>query len=220
MISSRRTGRDSLLFVYGTLRPFVDIPMAQWLRRAARYVGPGDDARPALRSRRLSRHARRARSRRIRRRRLVSRVEPARFGACSIATKRGVRGKPRFVRARCVVRFARGGAHDGLGLSVLATPSSARRESRAATIACTVTLVRGDRHRRAQYHVDGRNVGDDSRASSTLRPERRIPTRLSRRRSGAVGDRRTEIMSHFTDLTATPNSRERETDSSANGDGS
>ena len=40
MISSRLTARDSLLFVYGTLRPFVAIPMARWLRRAARYVGP------------------------------------------------------------------------------------------------------------------------------------------------------------------------------------
>lgn len=40
MISSRLTARDSLLFVYGTLRPFVDIPMARWLRRVARYVGP------------------------------------------------------------------------------------------------------------------------------------------------------------------------------------
>jgi gamma-glutamylcyclotransferase (GGCT)/AIG2-like uncharacterized protein YtfP len=40
MISSRLTGRDSLLFVYGTLRPFVAIPIASWLRRAARYVGP------------------------------------------------------------------------------------------------------------------------------------------------------------------------------------
>jgi gamma-glutamylcyclotransferase (GGCT)/AIG2-like uncharacterized protein YtfP len=40
MISSPLTGRDSLLFVYGTLRPFVDIPMAKWLRRAAHYVGP------------------------------------------------------------------------------------------------------------------------------------------------------------------------------------
>jgi hypothetical protein len=27
MISSRLTGRDSLLFVYSTLRPFVDIEM-------------------------------------------------------------------------------------------------------------------------------------------------------------------------------------------------
>ena len=40
MISSRPTRRDSLLFVYGTLRPFVDIAMASWLRRVARYLGP------------------------------------------------------------------------------------------------------------------------------------------------------------------------------------
>lgn len=40
MISPRLSRRDSLLFVYGTLRPFVDIPMARWLRDAARYVGP------------------------------------------------------------------------------------------------------------------------------------------------------------------------------------
>src|SRR5688572_26395197 len=39
MISSRLTGRDSLLFVYGTLRPFVDIAMANWLRRSARHLG-------------------------------------------------------------------------------------------------------------------------------------------------------------------------------------
>jgi gamma-glutamylcyclotransferase (GGCT)/AIG2-like uncharacterized protein YtfP len=31
--------RDSLLFVYGTLRAFVDIPMARQLRRCARHVG-------------------------------------------------------------------------------------------------------------------------------------------------------------------------------------
>jgi gamma-glutamylcyclotransferase (GGCT)/AIG2-like uncharacterized protein YtfP len=41
MISSRQLRRDSLLFVYGTLRPFVEIPMARWLAAAARYVGPG-----------------------------------------------------------------------------------------------------------------------------------------------------------------------------------
>jgi gamma-glutamylcyclotransferase (GGCT)/AIG2-like uncharacterized protein YtfP len=40
MISSPLTARDSLLFVYGTLRPFVGIPMAKWLLRAAHYVGP------------------------------------------------------------------------------------------------------------------------------------------------------------------------------------
>jgi gamma-glutamylcyclotransferase (GGCT)/AIG2-like uncharacterized protein YtfP len=40
IISSRYPQRDSLLFVYGTLRPFVDIPMARWLQSVARYVGP------------------------------------------------------------------------------------------------------------------------------------------------------------------------------------
>jgi gamma-glutamylcyclotransferase (GGCT)/AIG2-like uncharacterized protein YtfP len=40
MISSRLSGRDSLLFVYGTLRPFVTIPMARWLAMTAQYVGP------------------------------------------------------------------------------------------------------------------------------------------------------------------------------------
>jgi len=40
MISSRLRGRDSLLFVYGTLRPFVDIPMTRWLRSVAIPVGP------------------------------------------------------------------------------------------------------------------------------------------------------------------------------------
>jgi gamma-glutamylcyclotransferase (GGCT)/AIG2-like uncharacterized protein YtfP len=40
MISSRLSGREVLLFVYGTLRPFVDIEMARWLRSAARYLGP------------------------------------------------------------------------------------------------------------------------------------------------------------------------------------
>jgi gamma-glutamylcyclotransferase (GGCT)/AIG2-like uncharacterized protein YtfP len=39
MISSPRAKRDSLLFVYGTLRPFVDIPMARWLEHVATYVG-------------------------------------------------------------------------------------------------------------------------------------------------------------------------------------
>ena len=40
IITSRFPQRDSLLFVYGTLRPSVDIPMARWLKRVARYVGP------------------------------------------------------------------------------------------------------------------------------------------------------------------------------------
>lgn len=40
MISSRPKRRDSLLFVYGTLRPFSNVAMARWLRRSARYLGP------------------------------------------------------------------------------------------------------------------------------------------------------------------------------------
>ena len=39
MISSRLARRDSLLFVYGTLRPFADVEMAKWLRSSARYLG-------------------------------------------------------------------------------------------------------------------------------------------------------------------------------------
>jgi gamma-glutamylcyclotransferase (GGCT)/AIG2-like uncharacterized protein YtfP len=39
MISARLTQRDSLLFVYGTLRAFFDIPMARRLRREARWLG-------------------------------------------------------------------------------------------------------------------------------------------------------------------------------------
>lgn len=40
MISPRLRQRDSLLFVYGTLRPFSVVPMALHLRERARYVGP------------------------------------------------------------------------------------------------------------------------------------------------------------------------------------
>jgi gamma-glutamylcyclotransferase (GGCT)/AIG2-like uncharacterized protein YtfP len=62
MISSRFHGRDSLLFVYGTLRPFVDVPMTLWLKTVAAYAGPAKargrlydlgpypGLRPALRS--------------------------------------------------------------------------------------------------------------------------------------------------------------------------
>jgi len=39
MISSSVTQRDSLLFVYGTLRAFVDIPMARRLRLCGRHLG-------------------------------------------------------------------------------------------------------------------------------------------------------------------------------------
>jgi len=39
MISARSTERDSLLFVYGTLREIFDIPMARRLRREGRSLG-------------------------------------------------------------------------------------------------------------------------------------------------------------------------------------
>jgi gamma-glutamylcyclotransferase (GGCT)/AIG2-like uncharacterized protein YtfP len=39
MISSSVLKRDSLLFVYGTLRPVVTIPMARWLTCVARHAG-------------------------------------------------------------------------------------------------------------------------------------------------------------------------------------
>ena len=41
MIASSIAKRDSLLFVYGTLRPFTGIPMARWLARVAVRVGAG-----------------------------------------------------------------------------------------------------------------------------------------------------------------------------------
>jgi gamma-glutamylcyclotransferase (GGCT)/AIG2-like uncharacterized protein YtfP len=40
MISSSGQKRDSLLFVYGTLRPCSNTAMARWLASEARYVGP------------------------------------------------------------------------------------------------------------------------------------------------------------------------------------
>ena len=39
IISSRMRERDSLLFVYGTLRPFAAIPMSRWLSTVAVHVG-------------------------------------------------------------------------------------------------------------------------------------------------------------------------------------
>jgi gamma-glutamylcyclotransferase (GGCT)/AIG2-like uncharacterized protein YtfP len=102
MISSRLTERDSLLFVYGTLRPFVDIPMARWLRRVARHVGPAttrgrlyDLGRyPCLRStggprERVVGDVYRVAARRVFR--VLDRYEA------------------RFVRERCIVKLARGG---------------------------------------------------------------------------------------------------------------
>lgn len=109
MISSRRTGRDSLLFVYGTLRPFVDIPMAKWLRRNAHYIGPA-----TLRGRLydLGRYPglHFARSRRDWVFGDVYRVvNPRVFRALDRYEAGSARSKATFVRHRCVVKLARGG---------------------------------------------------------------------------------------------------------------
>jgi gamma-glutamylcyclotransferase (GGCT)/AIG2-like uncharacterized protein YtfP len=101
MISSRPTRRDSLLFVYGTLRPFVDIEMARWLRGVARHVGtastPGRlydlGAYPGMTA---------ARSRRERVVGDVYRVtNPRVFRVLD-------RYEANFVRERCVVKLDRG----------------------------------------------------------------------------------------------------------------
>jgi gamma-glutamylcyclotransferase (GGCT)/AIG2-like uncharacterized protein YtfP len=101
MISSRLTKRDSLLFVYGTLRPFVDVPMARWLRRVARYVGPAT-TRGALYD--LGRYPC-LRNASRRREWVVGDVY-------RVAGRRVLRALDRyeatFVRERCIVKLARG----------------------------------------------------------------------------------------------------------------
>jgi gamma-glutamylcyclotransferase (GGCT)/AIG2-like uncharacterized protein YtfP len=108
MISSRLTRRDSLLFVYGTLRPFVDIPMARWLRRNARYVGSGVTTGrlydlgpyPAMCVARHSRERVVGDVYRVPRRYVFHVLDRYEAGAA--------RRNPRFVRERCTVRLARG----------------------------------------------------------------------------------------------------------------
>ena len=109
MISSRLPGRDSLLFVYGTLRPFVAIPMARWLAAEAHYVGPArargrlydlgpyPGMRAALSCRQwVVGDVYRGASPRVLR--VLDRYE---------AGARAVR--PQFARVRCTVALARGG---------------------------------------------------------------------------------------------------------------
>jgi gamma-glutamylcyclotransferase (GGCT)/AIG2-like uncharacterized protein YtfP len=91
-----------LLFVYGTLRRFSDVAMAQWLRRSARYVGPATTrgrlydlgAYPGMRSAR-------------------GRGETVAGDVFRIADPRIFRVldryEARFVRERCSVRLERGG---------------------------------------------------------------------------------------------------------------
>ena len=107
MISSRLSRREVLLFVYGTLRPFVDIEMARWLRSAARYLGPASTAGrlydlgayPGMSS---------ARGRGERVAGDVYRVTNPRVFRVLDAYEAGERVKARFVREPCVVELARG----------------------------------------------------------------------------------------------------------------
>lgn len=108
MISSRTSGRDSLLFVYGSLREFVDNPMAKWLRRTARYVGPATTsgrlydlgAYPGMPAR-----SRRGEA-------VVGDVyrvaNPRVFRILDRYEAGSVRTRARFVRGRCRVKFAGG----------------------------------------------------------------------------------------------------------------
>jgi gamma-glutamylcyclotransferase (GGCT)/AIG2-like uncharacterized protein YtfP len=108
MISARLVGRDSLLFVYGTLRPFVDIEMARWLRGAARYLGPATTpgrlydlgAYPGM-------GGRRGRGERVAGD--VYRVTNPNVFRVLDRYEAGERGKARFVREPCFVELARGG---------------------------------------------------------------------------------------------------------------
>jgi len=109
MISSRLTACDSLLFVYGTLRPFVAIPMSLWLRRTARYLGAATTAGrlydlgsyPGMRA---ARH---------RRDRVVGDVyrvvRPRVFRVLDRYEAGNARRNPKFVRERCIVWLARRG---------------------------------------------------------------------------------------------------------------
>jgi gamma-glutamylcyclotransferase (GGCT)/AIG2-like uncharacterized protein YtfP len=108
MISSRPRRRDSLLFVYGTLRPFVDIEMARWLRAAARHLGCG-----ATRGRLYDLGAYPGMKAGRGRERVVGdlyRVGDPRVLRVLDRYEAGPsRAKARFVRERCLVKLERGG---------------------------------------------------------------------------------------------------------------
>jgi gamma-glutamylcyclotransferase (GGCT)/AIG2-like uncharacterized protein YtfP len=109
MISSRPPKRDSLLFVYGTLRAFVDIPMARLLRAAGRHLGV---ARVQGRLYDLGRYPGLKPARRMGEW-VVGDVYELRAPRALLRTldryEAGARGleRPRFVRARIRVRFGR-----------------------------------------------------------------------------------------------------------------
>ncbi|HUQ52667.1 MAG TPA: gamma-glutamylcyclotransferase family protein [Gammaproteobacteria bacterium] len=100
--------RDSLLFVYGTLRPCVDIRMSRWLRRNARYLGGATTAGrlydlgpyPAMRAAGVCHDRVIGDVYRVVQRRVLSVLDRYEAGE--------VRRRPRFVRERCIVKLARG----------------------------------------------------------------------------------------------------------------
>ena len=107
IISSRFPQRDSLLFVYGTLRPFVEIPMARWLQRVARYVGPAKTRGrlydlgpyPGLRPARRTREWVGGDLYEVR--------DPTVVRALDRYEAGGGAGRPRFIRSACVVLVGR-----------------------------------------------------------------------------------------------------------------
>jgi gamma-glutamylcyclotransferase (GGCT)/AIG2-like uncharacterized protein YtfP len=108
IISSRFPQRDSLLFVYGTLRPFVNIPMAKWLQSVARHVGQGKvpgrlydlgpypGLKPARRTREWVSGD------------LYAVSDPFVVRALDSYESGTGSGRPRFVRSACVVSTGRG----------------------------------------------------------------------------------------------------------------
>jgi gamma-glutamylcyclotransferase (GGCT)/AIG2-like uncharacterized protein YtfP len=109
IISSRFPQRDSLLFVYGTLRPFVDIPMARWLQRVARYIGPAKTRGrlydlgpfPGLKPARRIREWVRGDLYAVRDPFVVRALDSYEAGTGA--------GRPRFVRSACIVSVGRRG---------------------------------------------------------------------------------------------------------------
>jgi gamma-glutamylcyclotransferase (GGCT)/AIG2-like uncharacterized protein YtfP len=109
MISSRLERRDSLLFVYGTLRAFVDIPMARWLRRVAFAVGAAKTrgrlydlgSYPGLKPAHASGDWVVGELYRV--------AEPRFLRALDRYEAGGSLARPCFRRERCLVRLARGG---------------------------------------------------------------------------------------------------------------
>lgn len=108
MISSRLSTRDSLLFVYGTLRPFVDVPMGRWLQTVAVYAGSAQTAGrlydlgpyPGMRPARARGELVHGDVYRI--------ADPRVWRTLDRYESSGPKIRARFVRVPCVVTFARG----------------------------------------------------------------------------------------------------------------